>query len=183
MNALELMLTRRSHSKLQNPAPDHIELDSILQAGCSVPDHANLQPWRFIVCQGAGLDKLGNIFQTASINKGMGQEAVERAATLPHRAPLIIIAIAKYTPHEKVPRVEQIGSSACSTYAMLLAANSLGYQGIWRTGWLASDEYVKQSVGCERDDELIGFLYLGSACCELSERKNKLNDSMVERWQ
>ena len=51
MDTLELLTTRRSNKSLRAPAPDELQLDSILQAASQVPDHGNLTPWRFIVIQ------------------------------------------------------------------------------------------------------------------------------------
>ena len=49
MDTLELLTTRRSNKSLRAPAPDELQLDSILQAASQVPDHGNLTPWRFVV--------------------------------------------------------------------------------------------------------------------------------------
>ena len=54
MDALELLLNRRSIAKLSAPAPTGQVLENILRAGLRAPDHANLTPWRFVVAEGRG---------------------------------------------------------------------------------------------------------------------------------
>ncbi|MGR5543123.1 nitroreductase family protein, partial [Vibrio campbellii] len=54
MDALELLLNRRSIAKLSAPAPEGVALENIIQAGLRAPDHGNLQPWRFVIAQGEG---------------------------------------------------------------------------------------------------------------------------------
>ena len=48
MDALNLLLNRSSHPRLQAPAPEGEELTNIMQAALRAPDHACLSPWRFI---------------------------------------------------------------------------------------------------------------------------------------
>lgn len=46
---------------------------------------------------------------------------------------------------------------------MLVATHAQGYAGIWRTGSFAYDARIRQGMGLEEGDEIIGFLYLGTA--------------------
>lgn len=182
MQALDLLLNRRSQPRLGAPAPTGEALENILQAAVSVPDHRCLAPWRFIVCTNGGLQKLGEIFEMATINEDKGQEAIQRATQLPLRAPMVIVAICNYTENDKVPRVEQIASSACTVQAMQMAAVAQGFQGIWRTGWYAQDDYVKASLNCKEEDEILGFLYLGSTPLKASPRSPRDLQDIVEYW-
>ena len=47
MDALELLVNRRSASRLAEPAPAGEQLENILRAGMRAPDHGTLQPWHF----------------------------------------------------------------------------------------------------------------------------------------
>jgi len=182
MLALDLLLNRRSQPRLVAPAPAGDELDNILQAGFAVPDHHCLSPWRFIVCTNQGLKKLGDVFEQAAIENQKGPESVARAPQLPLRAPMVIVAMCDYKEHEKVPRVEQIASTACAVQSMQMAAVAQGFQGIWRTGWYAQDDHVKTALGCSEDDEILGFLYLGSTPLKAQKRSPRAIDNYVEMW-
>ena len=76
---------------------------------------------------------------------------------------MIIAAATRYTEHPKVPKVEQIQSAACAVHAMQMAAFAQGFAGIWRSGNYAQCDVVKQGLGFSPDEELVGFLYLGSS--------------------
>lgn len=182
MQALELLLNRRSQPRLTAPAPNGEVLENILQAALRAPDHKCLAPWRFIVCTDKGLHKLGDIFERATIAIGKGPESIERAPQLPLRAPMVVVAICNYKEDEKVPRVEQIASTACAVQSMQMAAIAQGYQGIWRTGWYAQDDFVKSELECKEDDEILGFLYLGSTPLKLMPRQNRDATEFVEYW-
>jgi len=163
MQALDLLLNRSSQPRLQAPAPEGEVLENIMQAALRAPDHKCLTPWKFVVCTGTGLNRLGKVFQEAAINSDAGESAINRASQLPLRAPMVIVAIADYAEDDKVPRVEQIASTACSVHAMQMAAVAQGFQGVWRTGSYAKNEDVKAAFECKPEDEILGFLYLGSS--------------------
>lgn len=182
MQTLDLLLNRRSQPRLTEPAPVDQHLENILQAGLSAPDHKSLKPWRFIVCRGEGLAKLGKIYEQAAIMKGAVPATLERAPTLPMRAPMVIVAICDYKEDEKVPRVEQLASTACAVYGMQMAIIAQGFQSIWRTGWYAQNDDVKSLLGCKDEDEILGFLYVGSSPLKCMPRRQLKTNEYVEIW-
>ncbi|PNH98159.1 NAD(P)H nitroreductase [Vibrio diazotrophicus] len=162
MDALELLLNRRSMAKLVAPAPEGKALENIIRAGLRAPDHANLTPWRFVIAQGSGLHKLSDILVKAAIADNNDEAAVAKMKNAPFRAPMVITVIAKVTPHEKVPAFEQHLSAGCAVQAMQMAAVAQGFQGIWRSGNLMFHPEVRNAFGLEGEDHVVGFLYLGT---------------------
>ena len=134
MDALTLLLNRRSLPKLMEPAPQGEVLDNIFRAGLRAPDHAGLTPWRFIVSQGEGLNKLADILVEAAKADGEDEATLEKASKAPFRAPMVITVVAKVTENDKVPVIEQHLSAGCATQAMQMAAVAQGFSGFWRTG-------------------------------------------------
>jgi len=162
MDALELLLNRRSMAKLAAPAPEGKALENIIRAGLRAPDHANLTPWRFVISQGSGLHKLANILASAAEANNSDEAVIEKMKNAPFRAPMVITVIAKVTPHEKVPAFEQHLSAGCAVQAMQMAAVAQGFQGMWRSGNLMFHPDVKEAFGLEGEDHIVGFLYLGT---------------------
>lgn len=182
MKGLELLLNRRSQPRLSAPAPQGEALENIMQAALRAPDHACLTPWKFVVCEKAGLDKLGEIFEQAAVNADMDQKQIARATELPKRAPMIIVAIAKYQEHEKVPWVEQVASCACAVQAMQMAAVAQGFAGIWRTGSYAQNEDVKNAFELQENDEILGFLYLGTSAIKTPSPPKRESSDYFSFW-
>jgi len=182
MQALDLLLNRSSQPRLQAPAPEGEVLANIKQAALRAPDHACLSPWKFIVCQNQGLVRLGKVFQQAAIAAGKSEKEIERAPQLPLRAPMVMVAIAKYTEHEKVPWVEQVASASCAVHAMQMAAIAQGFAGVWRTGSFAQDPLVKQAFSLSEQDEIVGFLYLGSSALTRLPKPKKPSEDYFEDW-
>lgn len=173
MDAITLLTTRYSSPRLTEPAPAGEALELIKRAALQVPDHGALRPWRFVIVEGkSALSRLGDIFAEAAIEEdpSISLEMQERARQLPLRAPMIITCIAKVVEHAKVPTAEQVQSAACAVMAMQQMAFALGFGGVWRTGAYAQQDYVKQAFELGPDDEIVGFLYLGTSTSSAPQR-------------
>lgn len=162
MDALDLVVNRRSASRLSEPGPAGETLENILRAGMRAPDHGTLQPWRFIVVENDGRDRLSALLEKAAQDDGQDAKAIEKARQAPYRAPMIITVVAHCEAHPKVPRWEQVVSAGCAVMAMQMAAAAQGFNGIWRSGAWTEHEAVREAFGCREQDAIVGFLYLGT---------------------
>lgn len=171
MDSFELLLTRQSNASLTEPAPNEVDIDIILKAGMRVPDHAGLMPWQFLIVTGKGLQKLSDIF--ANTVDPVDEVKLAKTKKMPFRAPMIIIISTKYQTHEKVPKQEQLITAGCCAHAMQMAAFSLGYGAMWRTGTLAYHQEVKSDLAIDAKEDIVGFLYLGTATKELNFKEAK----------
>ena len=164
MDALELLLGRDSALKLQEPGPGEKDLDVIFKSALRAPDHGRLRPWRFIVIANDKRERFGDL--TAELLRARQPDATpemlarERAKAL--RAPVIVVAAARIKPSDKIPEVEQIISAGAAAQNIMLAAHALGYGAMWRTGAPAYDPALKQALGLEPTDAIIGIIYLGT---------------------
>lgn len=179
MQALELLLTRQSCPRLQAPGPDAEQLQQILDAGARVPDHGALQPWEFIIAQGDGLQSLADIFKASAVANHADEAKIEKAANLPFRAPMVITVVAKCQPHPKVPALEQHLAAGCAVMAMQQAAFALGLGGIWRSGDYAFCRHVHESMGLGEQDQIVGFLYLGTPVIKAPLKPQKAGSDFV----
>ena len=163
LSAIPLLTERVSHASLGLPGPSRGELDTIIRAGMRAPDHGMLRPWHFVIVEGERREALGVVLQKSLRLRGVTDDAqLAKALKAPLRAPVIIAVLLQFKEHPKIERNEQIGSAAAATYAMSLAANALGFGSMWRTGVYATDPHVISALGGAEQDEVIGFLYLGT---------------------
>jgi nitroreductase len=163
-DTLQSLQTRNSAPRLVTPAPSREQLDEILQAALRVPDHAWLRPWRFVAIEGERREDFGEVLERCLLRRDPVADvsAREKARAAPLRAPLVLVVVARLQEHPKVPADEQRLSAGCAAHAILLAAEALGYAGIWRTGNAAFDPYVGSALGLVDNEEVIAFLYLGT---------------------
>ncbi|MFG1403753.1 nitroreductase family protein [Xanthobacter sediminis] len=66
MDALTLLLNRRSTAALEAPGPEGDALDAILGAAVRVPDFQGLRPYEFLIAEGEGRARLGLMMQQAA---------------------------------------------------------------------------------------------------------------------
>lgn len=159
---LSLLLNRRSCHALAEPAPSGEDLDIIFRAALRVPDFLRLRPFRFLVASGDGLDRLGAAMHRAALAAGKPDEVTARVPRMPHRAPLVVTVVASPKPHDLVPVFDQHLSAGCTVMAMQMAAQALGYGGVWRSGWLMHDDGFHRQLGLAEGERIVGFLYLGT---------------------
>ncbi len=162
MEAVELLTTRRSCAALKAPGPEGEALEIILQAALRVPDFQGLRPYEFILAKDEGLHRLGALLEQAAIASGQPPETVTRAPKMPLRAPLIITVVAKARKSVVVKLLEQRLTAGCAVMAMQMAAVALGFSGIWRSGWPMFDRGLHEALGLGPEDQIVGFLYLGT---------------------
>ena len=150
-DALELLKTRRSLKPMEmtGPGPSAAELDTILTIGSRVPDHGKLSPWRFIVFEGDGRTRAGEIFAKlfAQKNPQATPDQIEKERTRFSQAPLVIAVVSKTIEHFKVPAWEQELSAGASAMNIVHAATALGYVCDWVTGWMAFDRDAMDALG------------------------------------
>ncbi|MDA9117692.1 nitroreductase [Gammaproteobacteria bacterium] len=161
---LSIIQNRNSHRTLVEPHPSTIEMEEIYKAALRAPDHAWLKPSNFIEIKGDGLNKLSDIFeefasQVLHIND---ENILQKYKNAPFRAPMIITLVAKLSNHPKVPYIEQKLSTAAAGQNILNALECLGYSGMWRTGKLAFNQDLVKMMGLDKNNEIIGFLYIGT---------------------
>ena len=164
MDALDLMLSRESALKLEAPGPSAEELDTIFASAVRVPDHGRLRPWHFVVIDEDHRAAFGAMTADAlrRRNPSVSDAELQRERDKAFRAPVIIVVAAKVQKGHKIPEIEQIASASAAAQTIMLAAPALGYGAVWKTGAPAYDPTVKTALGLNPDDDIIGFLYIGT---------------------
>ncbi|MFG1478746.1 NAD(P)H nitroreductase [Xanthobacter sp. V4C-4] len=165
MDALTLLLNRRSTAALAAPAPAGAALEAILNAALRVPDFQGLRPYEFLIAEGEGRARLGRLMRAAAVASGRPEADVIRAPEMPLRAPLVIVVIAKARESRIVSVFEQQLTAGCAVMAMQMAAVAQGFSGLWRSGWPMFDPHLARALGLEAADRIVGFLYLGTPTC------------------
>jgi nitroreductase len=166
MDTFEAIHCRRSHPVLLRPGPAAAEVEAMLSAAQAAPDHGRQAPWRAVTLEGVGKDAFCDVMEKAyRARAGEPADAnrLARERKRLDRAPLVIVMACVAGDEDRVPRHERLAATAAATQNLLLAATALGYGSIWRTGWPAADGHVKEALGFAADDDIVAFVYLGTA--------------------
>ena len=131
-DTITLLRARRSAppAAMSGPGPTPQEIEILLALAARVPDHGKLAPWRFILFEGAGRERAGEIFAEiyAKANPGGDDRRVEAERNRFCLAPLVVGV-----------EWEQILSAGAVCMNLMVAANALGFASIWLTDWVAYD--------------------------------------------
>lgn len=173
---LSLMSARRSVSALVEPGPSRAQLDQILRAACTVPDHGRLRPFRFAVIEGDGRGAFGDALAAAVAEKKPEMSPEKRDATRAKafRSPTIIAVIASPKPG-KIEIWEQHAAAASSGYAIVLAAFALGVGAIWKSVPVTRGKALASLLGMTDAEEMLGFIHLGTPAAEDPDKRTPVD--------
>jgi nitroreductase len=172
--ALAALDARRSVPSrlLGAPGPDDAQLARILASAVRVPDHGKLVPWRFVRITGDTRLALGERLAARARERDADapEAAVEKDRLRFSFAPTIIAVVSSPTLEHKVPVIEQQLSGGAVCFALLQAAQALGFGAQWLTGWPAYDEQVHAWFGLQPHEAILGFVHIGTASEPAPER-------------
>ncbi len=185
MDALDLMLSRQSALKLEPPGPSGEDLARIFDTAVRAPDHGRLRPWHFVVIDEHRRAAFGAVMADALRQRdpSVSDADLQRERDKAFRAPTIVVVAAKVRKRHKIPEIEQIASASAAAQTIMLAAPALGYGAMWKTGAPAYDPAVKTALGLEPDDEIIGFLYIGTRTGGASPITRPVGRDFMTTWE
>jgi len=184
--ALQALDARRSVPALQlaAPGPDRATLLRMLASAVRVPDHGKKVPFRFLSIQGDARHTLGAFLAERSrardLNASVAQ--IEKDRLRFSHAPLIVTVIACPTPSPKVPEQEQLMTAGCVCFALLQAAQAMGFGAQWLTAWMAFDPVVHTHLGLAQHERIAGFIHIGTPKAEVPERERPDPAALLQDW-
>ncbi len=185
-DALAALDARRSVPSrlLGAPGPTHEQLLRLLASAVRVPDHGKLVPWRFLRIAGDARLALGELLAARALERDPAtpDAAVEKDRQRFSFAPVVLAVIGSPVAGHKVPLQEQLLSGGAVCFALLQAAQALGFGAQWLTGWPAYDPVVTARLGLEPDETVLGFIHIGTATAEAPERQRPDPLSLLSDW-
>ena len=182
---LDFLATRRSSRPrdMVEPGPEPAELQRILEIATRTPDHGKLAPWRFVVVDAAQRTRFAEILHAAyRIDREQpGRLELEAIDQFAHQAPTLIVALHSPKTSSKIPLWEQELSTGAACFNLIAAAHAHGYVGGWITGWAAYSDAVRDAFG-KAPERIAGFIFLGTAGAELTERPRPEFEAVVSNW-
>lgn len=180
--ALEFLLTRRSRpaKTLGLPVPTSEQLMPILTAASRSPDHGKLEPWRFIVLEGAALRRLGNDVRSRATAMGLDNEQADKGAQQFETGNLAVAVIEVRKATEKIPELEQTYAVGGVCLALLNAALASGWGANWLSGWPSHDRgFMMQALGLAPHERIAGFIHIGTETSAPPDRPRPDLDQIV----
>jgi nitroreductase len=161
---IDTILGRRSASRLVEPAPPPEQLDVVLRAATTVPDHGALHPWRFVVVAGAGRRTFADALVAAARGDGppLDPARAAKVSAKAYVAPTCVVVVAAPIEDHKVPVWEQVASASCAGYAITLAAHAIGLGAVWKSVPFLDAPALRECFGVTGAEQLLGWVNLGT---------------------
>ena len=182
-DVLEALFNRRSAPAptLAAPGPSPEEMDLLIRIGLRVPDHGKIGPWRVVrftpQAKAKVVEKLKALAESRDDKKDAG--ALIKMSTPPQ---MLMVVSAPLQPH-KIPLWEQQLSAAAVCQNLLIAAGAMGYGANWITDWYAYDAEARAILGVTPDENVAGFVYLGTPTEPPLERERPDYDARISWWE
>ena len=163
--ALTFLQNRRSRpaKTMAMPVPTPAQLTEILTAAVRVPDHGKLEPWRFVVIQGAAMARLADLAETRAKALGYDAEKIGKGRGQFDLGLLAVVVISSPKPHEKVPQIEQVLSSGAVCLGILNAAEAAGWGANWLSGWPSHERgFVEAAFGLIPTESVAGIVHIAT---------------------
>jgi len=178
---LAFLAARRSASamSLRTPGPSADELQIMLSIAARVPDHGKLAPWRFVVLEGQHKDSFVAGLE-AIVAQGADNSLIAKLGKL-RIPPLAIAVISRHIPG-KIPEWEQRLSAGAVCTLLITAAQAMGYGANWITDWYAYDADARALLGTTGEEQIAGFIYVGTPVDTPLERLRPDMEAIVETW-
>ena len=179
---------RRSTPSLQlgEPGPDAATVLRMLHSAVRVPDHGKLVPFRFIAIEGQARHALGDMLAARALQRDpqAPAAAVDKDRSRFSHAPLVLAVIARLHPgNPKVPEIEQWMTAGSVCFALLQAAQALGFGAQWLTGWAAFDADIAAALGLGEHEHVAGFIHIGTPKIDVPERERPDPAALLTHWQ
>ncbi|MDR7192128.1 nitroreductase family protein [Luteimonas terrae] len=186
-DALSLLNARRSvpAKQLDAPGPDEATLLRMLRSAVRVPDHGKRVPFRFLRITGSDRDALGERLAARSQARDpdIGEGALDKDRRRFSHAPMVIVVVAVLDPDDtKIPEVERLLTAGSVCFALLQAAQALGFGASWLSGWPAYDAEILALLGLGGNERVAGFIHIGTPRIEAPERERPDPAALLTDW-
>lgn len=166
MSNFEALLARRSipPQYLTEPGPDDAQIAAACELALRAPDHGRLQPWHYRLIRGAARARFSELLVRRALARDPTIPApqLDKLRTRPLQAPLVIALSAQLRTDPKVPDIEQLLAAGAAAMNLLNGFHLQGFGAIWLTGPSSYDADIAAALGCQANERLLGFMYVGS---------------------
>ncbi|MFP8781238.1 nitroreductase family protein [Hydrogenophaga sp. RWCD_12] len=166
--ATELMSARQTvlPFRLGEPGPDAVQLQTILGAAASAPDHRSLLPWRFIAVPADRREDLSEVFVQALLERDpkASPHDIAKAREKGFRSPFLALLVVDATKGDAdIGLAERLISAGCAAQNVLLMATAVGYGSALTAGKSVTSRVLHRFFDLRESEQAVCFLSIGTA--------------------
>lgn len=184
--ALALINSRFSVApkRLLAPGPSDAQLQQLVEAAASAPDHHDLRPWRLIRIRPAQRAALADLFEACSREREPPPSAhdLARARAKAFHAPELLLAVLRLAPADaEVPPQERALTLGAALMALLLAAHGMGYGAMLSSGRSVRTARFERALRLADDEQALCFVSIGTPT-EVQRRPRASAHELLSDW-
>jgi nitroreductase len=166
-NLLQQMQNRQhiAPKRLAKPGPNPHELQMILQAAVTAPDHGRIRPWRFVEIPSGQRERLGEAFAQALLDRDpqASSEDLQDARDKALRAPTLWFAMVSTAPVEPdIAMADRWVALGCAIQNTQLMAQALGFGCGITSGQAVNAQPLRELFGLSTQEVGVCFLSFGT---------------------
>lgn len=188
---LVLALINSRHSvapkRLAAPGPTATQLQRIVEAAASAPDHRGLHPWRLVRIGDDQRAALADLFEACARDRCLAGQTtpsaddIERSRAKAFRAPALLLAVLRLAPDDPdVPETERAIALGAALMAMLLAAHGLAYGAMLTSGHAVRSARFAAGFGLADDERAVCFVSIGTPVRTHSHARRSAHELMSD---
>jgi len=170
--------------RLTAPGPTAGQLAALIDAAAQAPDHARMQPWRFVRVTDGARAALADAFEQALAERrpDSSPDAIAQARDKAHRSPALLLAVVdagQGAQAAAIPLSERLLSCGCAVQNLLLMATAQGFGSSLTSGQSLQSQAVRALFGLRETEQAVCFINIGTVLEAKPARLRPTADALV----
>lgn len=161
------ILNRRNikPEKMNGKQIDEAIIAELLELANWAPTHKLTEPWRFVVFTEESLAKFASyhalLYKQETPKEKYLQKKFDRLLSRAQNASHIIAVVNKRDEKARVPELEELAATSIAVQNIWLGATALDIACYWGSGAMTYHPAMKEHLGFNASDQVLGLFYLG----------------------
>ena len=185
MNVTDAMSTRRSIKRFTSRPVTREEMETLLSAAVTAPNHRLTQPWRFYVLGPEARQAYGLVLgerKARKIEDPDAARAVRDTVAAEHRALPAMLIVATASNENPEIQEEDYAAVMMAIQNLSLAAVALGLGTHVKTGAVMSDPGARAAAGVKDKERIVAVVNIGEPA-EVPAGKKREPATAFTTWQ
>ena len=189
MNIIDIIKIRRTIDPdlYSGEAISETIINQLLEGANWAPTHGLTEPWRFIVYNQDKVQEFGDfhaeLFKQQTPPELFLQKKYEKIKYRAKNCSHVIICVNKRGDKSTIPEIEEISATASAIQNMLLIATAYNIGTFWSTGGMCYHDAFKEYFGFNKEDKVLGIIYVGKYTMEHPEGKRNTGWEEKVSWK
>lgn len=164
MNIADAISARRSIKKFTSRTVTREEIEALLAAAVTAPNHRLTQPWRFYVLGPEARHAYGLALgarKARKVEDPAAALALRETVAAEHRALPVMLAVAVVNDENPEINEENVAATMMAIENLALAAVGMGLGTHLKTGAIMSDSEARAATGVKDNERIVGVVNIG----------------------